>query len=183
MRSRWLGLAALLAAGCNEGLIAPPPAVRSVLADVPGPKGVATAVGTWAYLVIPAVRIVLDARGHMVGPQDAVDEPALPHPEVDAEATALVGVYASHGQLLVLDTNGGFTLESQEGSRVLRQEGQWTLEGGAVMLRASGEAPRRLVLATGRELLLASDATFAPVVSSTAPQEKQKETKTEGESP
>jgi hypothetical protein len=175
MRSRWLGLAALLAAGCNEGLIAPPPAVRTFLHDVPGPSGVPEAVGTWAYLVIPAVRIVLDVRGRLVGPQGAVNEPDLPKPEAHVEASALVGVYASDDQLLVLDTSGEFTLERQEGGRLFRQEGQWTLASGAVVLRASGEAPRRLVLTSGQEGLFGGDATFAPVAANTAPQDAQDE--------
>ena len=127
MRSRWLGLAALLAAGCNEGLTAPPPAVRTFLHDVPGASGVPETIGTWAYLVIPAVRIVLDVRGRLVGPQGVVNEPDLPKPESQVEASALVGVYASDDQLLILDTSGEFTLERQEEGRLSRQEGQWTL--------------------------------------------------------
>jgi hypothetical protein len=171
MRSRWLGLAMLLGAGCNEGLFVPPPAVRSLTEGMPGPKGVSEAVGTWAYLVIPAVRIVLDVRGHMLGSPGAPDESGLPVLEVDAEAAALVGVYASHDSLLVLNTSGGFTLEHQEGPNLFRQEGQWALEAGAVVLRASGEVPRRLALASAEERLLAPDATFAPVVA--APQGEQ----------
>lgn len=171
MRSRWLGLAAFFAAGCNEGLIAPPPAVRTFLQEVPGSKGVSEAVGTWAYLVIPAVRIVLDVRGRLVGPQGAANEPVLPEPaSSNVEASSLVGVYASHDQLLVLDTSGEFTLERQEGGRLFRQEGQWSLGSGAVVLRASGEAPRRLVLTSGQEALSGADATFAPVAVHTAPQ-------------
>jgi hypothetical protein len=162
-------LAALLAAGCNEGLIAPPPAVRTLLRDVPGSQGVPTAVGTWAYLVIPAVRIVLDVRGRLVGSRDAVNEPAPPEPGLHIEASALVGVYASHDRLLILDTSGEYTLETQEGGGLLRQEGQWAVEAGAVVLRASGEGPRRLVLASDQGALRGSDATFAPVALNTTP--------------
>lgn len=185
MRSRWLGLAALLAAGCNEGLIAPPPAVRTFLQDVPGSNGGPEAVSTWAYLVIPAVRIVLDVRGRLVGPQGAVDEPELPKSEAQVEASALVGVYASDDQLLILDTSGEFTLERREGRRLSRQEGQWALTAGAVVLRASGERPRRLVLTSGQEALLGGNATFAPVASNTAPQaaRDQMDDQREGELP
>jgi hypothetical protein len=181
MRSRWLGLAALLAAGCNEGLIAPPPAVRTFLQDGPGPKGVTTAVGTWAYLVIPVVRIVVDVRGRLVGQQEAVSEPGLPVLAAGMDATALIGVYASHDRLLILDTSGAFTLEHQEGGELFREEGQWVLESGAVVLRASGEVPRRLVLTSGQDVLRGSDATFAPVGSNTSARDAQDEV--EGELP
>lgn len=158
-------LCVALLSACSEGFAIPE--VERGLPDVPVAKPALRAIGSWAYLWSPAVRAAILANSY----GDRKAEARLPdlvasitESSVEVEPAALVGVYETDDQRLLLNAAGGYSLLPRAGhtSSATSEHGTWMVKGTELLLHGSSQNIRQLSLLPGAELLRWQEQVFQP---------------------
>ncbi len=156
---------ALLSA-CSESFVVPD--VERSLPDVPVAKPALRVLGSWAYLMSPAVRIAISANA--LGNRQA--EARIPdlvasitESSVEVEPAALVGVYVTDDRKLLLNAAGGYSLTEGNGPQKSHEQGTWSVKGSELWLHGQQQTTKQLSLTPSADMLRWEDQVFQPAAA------------------